>query len=675
MLSQELHKSTTNFVIFIKTTMQQHLKRGALLIGIALLSLHLGFAQTSRTIQTFQTVPQSLNFNLGKLPNYELFIGGPYISNVAGSLRSTGTTLNNLGIAAGKGFFESDFSSIVNKVDEMNKMDLGLKMDLLYLGIRSGNFMFHMHIGEQINFNGVIPRSFYQMMNDIQQGGDQLYSNPYDLSALSVNGLHYRYLGAGFTAALNEYVSIGARAKYLKGLKLVDSNNRGLGFSAQPNSTNFRVNGALDILSSGLDYLADLDNRNIFDYFKGSSIGSHGMAFDLGVNIHVNKDLEIYGTILDIGKINWTQNIDKYTVNNNAKNKFSNESTEAFKEDLDILTDELYLGESDFDTSFSSKIPMQMFGGIAYQINQDISVKAITNIRSYRGEKEIYNTIAASAVLNNYLEVASNITFGKGGLNFGAGFVLNGGPMQFYVASDNLTSLLSVGEAKYLQGTAGINIVFGRPKRKIKKKKHHPNPTRKLVEKEDDEQERRNLANKDNEEDNLKRENSSQEKESDQPKPVVVSENITTEAKDKPALISATNPSETVPPPAEEIKTTTIPVEDIPEATEAVVEEEEAPVELERLVTLEGKTVDNATNEHLTGVTVEFYKVKPDNKLEVMLLTAFYNGNILLHPDRNFPHMIYIRKQGYKPYEYKLTPEEMSGKVSLNLRFALTKER
>ena len=631
-----------------------------ILLGLTLLLGNVLIAQSSHTLRSFQSVPQALNFELGKLPNYRVFVGAPYISSINATLKSYGMQFQDAGIGSKKPFFEQDFSSIVNNIEDQNQLDLGLKMDLLYFGYRFGPLMFHMHIGERINFQSDMSKTMYQMMGDIQRSSGDISNNSYDLGNLQMNGMHYRFLGAGLTGAINDYVSVGFRVKYLKGLKVMQTNNNNLSLTGQTNSDYFRIGGSMDVISSGMDYLADLDERNLFDYFRGSSFGSHGVALDLGININFTDRLEVYGTILDLGKVSWTENIDKYTIDRNRVALRSSGLME-FEEDMDVVFDDLYAGQSDFDTTFSTKLVSHAYAGARYQLNKLMAINVMANARLLPDGLKLYNSIGFSAILNNYLEVVGNANFGEGRFGIGGGFAASAGPVQFYMAADNLPSAIAIGESKFLQITGGLNVVLGKQKikKKKKKKKFVPRPIRPGVAKNDDEEKR--------DEEEGKAQLTSIEKEETPATPERAVETFTEPPVAAPAVATQENQEEKVDlggpkaSPAEEIKP----------AAEAE-EVEEAP-ELDRLLILHGKTVDKGSNEHLTGVSVEFYKVKPDGSLQVMLLQAFYNGNILLHPDRNFPHVLYIRKQGYKTLEYKLSKGQMDGQSELNLRFSMTK--
>ena len=633
------------------------IRRLKILLGLTFFAGNLLHAQSSHTLRSFQSVPQALSFELGKLPNYRVFVGAPYISNINGTLKSYGMKFQDMGIGSGKTFFEQDFSSIVNGIEDQTQLDLGLNMDLLYFGYRFGPVMFHMHIGERINFQSDMSKNMFRMLSDIDRSSGDIADNSYDLQSLGIDGMHYRFLGAGLTGAINEYVSIGFRVKYLKGLKVMQTNNNNLSLTGQPNSDYFRIGGNMNIISSGMDYLADLDERNLFDYFRGSSFGSHGVALDFGANFKFTDRLEVYGTIMDLGKVSWTQNIDKYTIDRNHVSIRSSNSAE-FEEDLDVVFDDLYSGGSDFDTTFSTKLVSHAYAGARYQLTKLMAISVMANARLLPDGLKVYNSVGFSAILNNYLEVVGNANFGEGRFGIGGGFAASAGPVQFYLAADNLPSAVAIGESKFLQVTGGLNVILGkeRIKKKKKKKKFVPRPIEPGVAENDD----------DDDDESGKAQLTSIEEES-QPNP-------------EPAIDTYTEPDVAAPiVGTEETKEEKIdsgpkalPADETITTAEAEEEVEEKP-ELDRLLVLHGKTVDKGTNEHLTGVSVEFYKIKPDGSPQVMLLQAFYNGNILLHPDRNFPHVIYIRKQGYKTLEYKLSKAEMDGQSELTLRFPMSK--
>ena len=641
------------------------------------------FGQDNLTLSTISSVPQSYSYNLGKIPKYNFFVGAPYISNVNTSLRSSPMTLNDLGLTSSKAFFDQDFAGLSSLGEDQSPIDIGFQLDLLNFGYRFWGSYFTLHISEQIDFNASFPGNFWSLLDGVNTGDFSQTNNSFDLSNSSLEGIHYRTFELGFRTRMNEFVSFGVNAKYLKGVKIIASNNRGLSATGISDNPFFNLNGQLDIFASGLDILSDDEGLTVWDFLQGSGTGHSGFALDFGVNIAFTEKFELFGTIMDLGKISWTQSIGKYSIN--AQNNFSRTDIEAFNGEVDRIIDNIYYNEEVFDTTISTKLVTQGFFGGYLHLTEKVSVGAVTNARINNGNTSLRTALTLNTKFSNYVEVATNVSFGDRGVNIGGGFVFTGGPLQLYLVSDHLGSLISYGSAEYIHFNGGINLVFGAPKFKKKKKKKkfvrkpsgpilvknetpvEPTPTNSntdtynIVEqnetKEDFETNETSSPNTSNESTAQKEENN------------VVKEKVNTApTNNKKAEFDDDNIefAENVNP--EDIDENLLGFD--PE-DEPLIQKNEDNKELDALVEFNSEALDNVTNEHLTGIVVEFYRVEEAGKKKVLLIKGFYNGYITLHPDRNYTHFVEIRKQGYQDLKYKLTPAEMAGESEINRSFVL----
>lgn len=615
-------------------------------LGATLLvfSTYLGSeAQSPFMLKAFQDVPQRLPYELGHVPQYKLFVGAPYISNINASFRSHGLSLGDIGLTGGQTFYQTDFKSLSQTAKKINPIDLGLNIDLLYFGYRFNRTLLTFHIGEKVNFRSEIPISAVELLGDVQQQTVLNSSQGYSMKNMSAEGLHYRYFGFGIRSAINKYVSVGFNVKYLKGIKFIHAIDRGISLVGDTDNPYFRVRGAVDVYASGLDILADQDGLKAVDYLQGSSLGNNGFAFDFGINLRFNDQFEIHGSLIDLGKINWQNDLNRFTANERTL-QLNKTDINLFEEDFERTVNQDIYGNTDLaDTLFDTKLVTQMIVGAYYHLNPDISFGLTANPRLLDEDMELFSSFSFSAKLNNFVELAGSATFGEKTFQVGAGGTFYAGPIQFYLATDNVISALSLKSTNNLHVTGGANLVFGRPKKRRKKRKKRK-PSKKT------EKKKRMLVGKED----------SSKSEDYVAKPV------------NPIVEQTTPPAKT---PSTPVIPTTEPVQE-PETndnTNDIIESlrfDEDPA-LELLVDLKGKAVDAKTKEQLKGVAVEFYRIEPNGQKTTLLLHGFYNGNIALHPNRYYTHELTITKQGYEPYFYTIKPGEMAGRTEVIKQFNL----
>ena len=256
----------------------------------------------------------------------------------------------------------------------------------------------------------------------------------------------------------------------------------------------------------------------------------------------------------------------------------------------------------------------------------------VANPKFKDGSIDFGGSIALTALLNNFIEVAANANFDQDNFNVGAGFVFNGGPFQLYAASDNILSAFQLTKSDNLALSLGMNFVFGRTLFKKKKKKKFKKRVEEVATSED-----RMLEELlESQEEETPVEEETVETTSSNPEPIAVEEDSQEEVRE-----------------------------------EEVPEEEE---DLDGEVILNGIAVDSKTNEKLTGISVEFYRLNPDGSREVLLFHGFYNGNISLHVKNTNDHVLVIKKQGYGIKEFKISQADIRGRSTVTKQFSLSKQ-
>jgi hypothetical protein len=73
-------------------------------------------------------------------------------------------------------------------------------------------------------------------------------------------------------------------------------------------------------------------------------------------------------------------------------------------------------------------------------------------------------TLGAVQTFGNTFQVALNYSVMPNNLfNLGGGFVVRGGPVQYYLSCDNLPALFDPYAVKYFNARMGLNFTFGKP--------------------------------------------------------------------------------------------------------------------------------------------------------------------------------------------------------------------
>ena len=81
--------------------------------------------------------------------------------------------------------------------------------------------------------------------------------------------------------------------------------------------------------------------------------------------------------------------------------------------------------------------------------------------------------VSGTVQLKNWLSATVNYSqYARSFGNIGAGVSLRGGPIQFFVASDNILGFIAPQNSKNVHLSFRLNLLFGKPDKAINKKRY-----------------------------------------------------------------------------------------------------------------------------------------------------------------------------------------------------------
>ena len=128
-----------------------------------------------------------------------------------------------------------------------------------------------------------------------------------------INLMAYQEFGFGVGFNVSENLSLGTRLKYLIGAGAFYTSNSVVAVHTDPDYYALSADTDYLIHTAGIPQ-ADLNNGEFFDFdFASNFFGENrGFAIDLGANLKVGEKLNIQTSILNLGKINWEDNVNTY---------------------------------------------------------------------------------------------------------------------------------------------------------------------------------------------------------------------------------------------------------------------------------------------------------------------------------------------------------------------------
>jgi outer membrane biosynthesis protein TonB len=274
------------------------------------------------------------------------------------------------------------------------------------------------------------------------------------------------------------------------------------------------------------------------------------------------------------------------------------------------------------------------------------------NPRIYNGAMDLAFSLGVQTRVKRLLQLGVNYSiYNRNAFNLGAGMGLNLGPLQIFLASDNILSAVSFQNAQNAHANLGLSLAFGRRTREEQLALW--NGADAGEETEDDDE----LA--------------SLWKELEETAETGPKATRPDKETSKPAK-AAKQPKQKTPPPAktapqkEAVGPAAAPVQPTPRPSAA------APATgLKRYFTLLGSAQAASSGAPITSIQVDAFVQLPGGTEQLASTNSFFNGSIQVLLEREKTYRIVVRKPQYASQEFTLTPSDMEGKNSMERVFIL----
>lgn len=420
-------------------------------------------AQTSVSFQHLGNATfQNSYVNPALIPEGKVFIGLPVLSGVH-------VNFNNK-FSYNDGFTrESDrtvinINSILGELQKQNMTSAKVDVNLLHFGYRlnTGPFV-SFSIRERIEGDFLYPR---QMVDYVWNGNNQFLNEDVKVSKLGLRAVHFREFGLGLAAPINSQLTVGIRGKFLIGFANISipgnakatlrSNGDAFQLDADWENARYRTSG-LDIYD---ETQGDLGSHLVMN-------GNKGFALDIGATYKLNKYYEITGSIVDLGFINWKENISNQVIGDTTFS-YAGVNLDGLGNVTQTLEDSLF---SQFETTentdaYRDWLPVTAYGSWIYHYSSSTDFYVTVGSRLVQRQlKMMYGGGVTQKFGRAFTGSLSVTKLPQQFFNVGAAFVAKGGPVKLYMAVDHLINF-NVPKSKAIDFRVGMNIAFGKPQAK-----------------------------------------------------------------------------------------------------------------------------------------------------------------------------------------------------------------
>jgi hypothetical protein len=449
--------------------------------------------QNKQVLYGMTDVPQNLMLNPGSKIPQKINIGVPFLSQLHINGGSSGVSAFDI-----FGNSNTDINTVIrDKIFELSDSDFfsaTQQLELVNFGwLAENKIYFSGGIYQELDFIFYFPRDLAILA---WEGNREYLNYEFDLGQLSTTADLLSVFHFGANKQINNKLTVGVRAKlYSSMLSLRSTNNQGsfvtkLGAQESPNIYEHRLqNIGLSVETSGLASLQDLDSSSeITSTVIGRSFfgGNLGLGFDLGATYDITKNITASASILDIGAIFHTKDVESYEVSGEYTldgiallfpSLMVGESTPPYFEDLeDEIENKIPIDT--LNSSYTQFRPTKINASVAYSFGRTLdglgkcNCKASTGApaRNQQAGLHLYNIFRPKGLqfaatlfyyrrFTNFLGVKATYTIDSfSATNMGLGLVADIGIINFYLAADNLLVYQNLAKANSVSLQLGLNI-------------------------------------------------------------------------------------------------------------------------------------------------------------------------------------------------------------------------
>ncbi|MGB0788869.1 MAG: DUF5723 family protein, partial [Marinirhabdus sp.] len=362
---------------------------------VTILWLYSGFAQNKQVLYGFDQLPQTLLLNPGAEFGLKKHFGIPLLSQIHVNAGTSGISAFDIFQVSNTGDINQRIRQKIFELTEKDFLTATQQLEVFNFGWRRGdNTYLSGGMYQEFDFIFYYPRDAAILTMD---GNAPYIGREFDLAQAEATADVLTVYHFGINRKVSKKLTLGARAKIYSSIV----SGRSVGNSAtfvtnivagSPNIYEHTVTADYEIQSSGI---ANAENANSFikRAFFGGSVG---LGADVGATYKIKDNITATASLLDVGAIFHTSNVENYTV----QGSYTTNGIEIlFEEDedgnpipyFDDLKDALEEALP-FDTnsnSYTQMRPMQAHASLEYSFGRALRDTRACNCRNSLRDRDI----------------------------------------------------------------------------------------------------------------------------------------------------------------------------------------------------------------------------------------------------------------------------------------------
>ncbi|GJM63974.1 DUF5723 family protein [Persicobacter diffluens] len=285
----------------------------------------------------------------------------------------------------------------------------------------------------------------------------ELPDGQYQFSQVEAKGDAFIQFAIGDAFTLNERWTVGARLKFMTGIGHVESTSL-TGVAYVDRSTDFAsiTFDPGNIRAAGFD----ITDQGAVGF---NNKGNYGFGIDLGAEFKINDQWTASTSVIDWGALRWKGNGISLGI---SETSYETPGTTLSKEEYYATLEEGLKESVVSDTirgrQFWSDLPLRHFLGISYQWRPTHGFSAVLLNSRFESRWDAALSLGYNFSLGKAFSTTVTYTVSEGRADqFGLGLRTGFGPVQIFVAADDIVAVFDYKKTQKQAVSTGIYFLFG----------------------------------------------------------------------------------------------------------------------------------------------------------------------------------------------------------------------
>ncbi len=423
-----------------------------------------GFTQSDTYYMNDWTSNSQWNYNPALQSKAKIFLYAPVLSGTNIHAGHTGFSFDD---AVQDN--QINITSLIDGLEDENHLVAHTRTDIFSLGLKFGNVQFRAGAQSINDLRFTYSKDFLELIWK-GNGHPDVIGRRMNMDGTSGNGISYlSYFLGGSASLFDNKLNLGLNAKLYNGVGTVFTETSTFGLTTNANDYSISADGSYDVRTSGTD-LDSLDIASDLFSFDGNS----GFGVDLGITYAPTEKIRIEASVMDLGQIKWTEEVESYQLAETEisysgfeLNQFisSPDSAESVIEQFADSISDTFIPLENTD-EFSTSMNHRIFVRGVYSFNDNNEVSAfLSQQKSFKTTFTNFGALYA----HNFGQVLKLRTgfqmFRSKDLLIPMGLILHAGPVELGLHTDNILAVIQPTKTKYLSGMFSIGFLFGKEKK------------------------------------------------------------------------------------------------------------------------------------------------------------------------------------------------------------------